>query len=228
MSKPLTKNPTLLTVLLSAATVAGYVAYRFTLGGADSVVDPMAGMHADDNAGQDTASALAAQPSAAGPGLVDALPALPFDVLGGSGVTLDSYAGRPLLINFWATWCGPCLKEIPLLREFHTAQAGIDVIGIAVDDPADVASFAADTLEFNYPVLLGLTAGYEAMAVFRNDASAMPFSVFVDAEGAVLGKYYGELHDEELAAFAGTIEALGAGRIDRAAARERIATLQLH
>jgi thiol-disulfide isomerase/thioredoxin len=225
MSKPLTKNPTLLTALLSAATVAGYVAYRFTLGAADTPAGPAAGMevgheHAEDEADAD----LLAQSAPARPGLVDALPAIAFDELDGSRTSLDALTGRPMLINFWATWCAPCLKEIPLLKDFHAEQAGLDVIGIAVDDPEDVMRFA-ETMEFNYPVLLGLTAGYEAMAVFRNDASAMPFSVFVAPDGAVLGKHYGELDAEQLEHFAATLEALDAGRIDRVGARGELAGL---
>jgi hypothetical protein len=84
----------------------------------------------------------------------------------------------------------------------------------------------AEEMQFNYPNLVGQSDGMDAMAVFRNDAGAMPYSVFVAADGAVLGVHAGELHEEHLANFVATLAALNAGDIDRSGARDRIAGLR--
>lgn len=201
----LTRNPTLLTAVLSLAALAGYVSYRLTLGAAA----PAASAH--EEAGHDHAHDMA-----------DALPDLEFPDLAGQPVALADFAGQPQLINFWATWCAPCLREIPLLKAFHEEQAGIGVIGIAVDRREAVLEYA-ETMQFNYPVLIDQVVGFEAMSVFRNDAGAMPFSVLTAPDGAVLGTHAGELDADHLEEFRATLAALAAGSIDRAGARERLA-----
>jgi thiol-disulfide isomerase/thioredoxin len=206
-SKPLTKNPTALTAVLSAAAVAGYVAYRFTA----SAVEQPAAETARSTESHDHTEALAGS-----------LPDVVLDDLAGTEVSLASYAGKPLLINFWATWCAPCLQEIPLLKSFHEAHAEIDVIGIAVDRFEPVLEYA-EQMQFNYPVLVGQTGAFDAMTVFHNDAQVMPFSTFTTADGAVLVSHAGILDQTQLDLFAATIEELTAGSIDLEQARERMA-----
>jgi len=209
----LTKNPTLLTALLSAATIAGYVAYRFTVGAGESSPPDMAAMESEHDHDHER------------PALADAMPEIVLDDLAGAPTALSSFVGRPLLINFWATWCAPCRREIPLLKTFHEQQQDIDVIGIAVDRVDPVLAYA-DEMQFNYPNLVGQSDGMDAMATFRNDAGAMPYSVFVAADGAVLGVHAGELHEEHLDNFVATIAALNAGEVDRSGAREMISGLR--
>jgi len=204
------KNPTLLTAVLSLAALAGYVSYRLTLGAA-------APPDAHEVAGHDHAHEA--------DGFAGALPDLEFTDLAGATVALPSFAGQPQLINFWATWCAPCLREIPMLKAFHEEADGIGVIGIAVDNREAVLEYAG-TMQFNYPVLIDQAVGFEAMAVFRNDAGAMPFSVFTAADGAVLGVHAGELDAGHLAEYRATLGELEAGTIDREAARERLAGLR--
>lgn len=213
----LTKSPTLLTALLSVAAIAGYVTYRFTTGaGAPAATGAAAEMAGQQEAHEPGADAAAA------PRLADALPDVTLNDLAGMPTALASFQGKPLLINFWATWCAPCLREIPMLKTFHDEHAGIDVIGIAVDRLDPVLEYAEE-MQFNYPVLVGQSDGMNAMAAFRNDAGAMPFSVLTDAAGAVLVTHAGELHAEHLEAFAATLGALAAGDIDRAGARRQLA-----
>jgi thiol-disulfide isomerase/thioredoxin len=209
-AKRLSRNPTLLTAVLSAAAVAGYLAYRLTAGGADDPAATMAG--SDGTQVRDTAASM----------FPDALPDIVFDDLAGQQVSLASFTGKPLLINFWATWCGPCLQEIPLLKSFHADNDAIDVIGIAVDGLDEVLGFA-DDMQFNYPSLVGQAGAFDAMTLYRNDAQVMPFSVYTTADGAVLATHAGALHPEQLAHFAETIELLTAGNIDFSEARERMA-----
>jgi len=203
----LSRHPTALTAVLSVAAIAGYVAYRFTLGGTDDPTDLAVIMDHDHDS-----------IDAAG----DMLPGIVLSDLAGSPTSLSSLAGEPLLINFWATWCAPCLREIPMLKAFHEDNPSIRVVGIAVDDADKVAEYAG-RMEFNYPVLVGVAEGMEAMAYLHNDAGAMPFSVFTAADGTVLGNHAGELHPEHLETLSATLAELTSGAIDEAEARERLA-----
>jgi thiol-disulfide isomerase/thioredoxin len=144
--------------------------------------------------------------------------------LNGAPAPLSGFAGQPLLINFWATWCAPCVREIPMLKEFHAQDPSIRVVGIAYDRFDDVVDYAAD-MQFNYPVIGFQTAALDAMNALHNEANVMPYSVFTAADGAVLGTYAGELHPEHLELVSATVAALVAGTIDRDEARERLEAL---
>ncbi len=111
----------------------------------------------------------------------------------------SEWSGKHRILNFWATWCAPCRREIPLLKEFQDAKAGdgIQVIGIAVDDLEPAVAYAGEAA-FNYPVLIGQE---DAMAVAEDNGVefvGMPITMFVSREGALLGRFYGELHQEQL------------------------------
>ncbi len=119
--------------------------------------------------------------------------------LDGNERAFSEYAGRHRMLNFWATWCAPCRREIPLLKTFQEEQGdeGILVMGIAVDF-MDAVQVYAEAAEFNYPILVG---EQEAMAVAESSGVqfiAMPFTMFVSREGQFLGAYLGELHREQL------------------------------
>jgi len=208
-TRNLSKHPTALTAVLSVAAIAGYVAYRFTLGGTDDPTD-LAAILDHDHDGVEGAD--------------DMLPGIVLRDLAGSPTSLSSLAGEPLLINFWATWCAPCLREIPMLKAFHEDNPSVRVVGIAVDDADKVAEYAS-RMEFNYPILIGVAEGMEAMAYLHNDAGAMPFSVFTAADGTVLGNHAGELHPEHLETLSATLAELTSGAIDESEARERLADL---
>ena len=138
----------------------------------------------------------------------------------------SEWAGRPRLLNFWATWCAPCRREIPLLKTFQSEQAedGILVMGIAVDFPDDVRAYA-EAAEFNYPILVG---EQDAMAVAESsgiDFIAMPFTMIVARDGRYLGAYLGELHRQQLDDIAGVLARLDDGAIDADAAAAELAVL---
>ena len=135
----------------------------------------------------------------------------------------DEYDGRHRLLNFWATWCAPCRREIPLLKEFQAEQGddGILVIGIAVDFMEEVQQYA-EAAEFNYPILVG---EMDAMAVAEQSGlqfHAMPFTMIVTADGEFLNAHFGELHRPDLDKISDVLARLDAGDIDTDAARKAL------
>jgi len=112
---------------------------------------------------------------------------------------LAEWAGQPLLLNFWATWCPPCREEIPLLAAAQDvyAERGLQVVGVAIDDAGPVRSFA-DEIGINYPSLLGGQSGDALMQQFGNRGS-LPFTVLIDRDGAVHATKLGPFTETELA-----------------------------
>ncbi|HUQ52820.1 MAG TPA: TlpA disulfide reductase family protein [Gammaproteobacteria bacterium] len=196
-------RPVLLTVALSAAAVLGFVAYR-------TFMPTPATEGADE--GPATSAALT----------VETLPDFSLGNLAGEQQSIQSWPGKPLLINFWATWCGPCLREIPMLKELQTARPDLQIVGIAIDKRDLVVGFAANT-QFNYPILIGQAEAWAAAAALGVNIYALPFTVFTAADGSILGVHTGELHAEHLEAFRTIADDLKAGTISVAEARGRIA-----
>jgi peroxiredoxin len=109
----------------------------------------------------------------------------------GKDVALAAYHGRPLVINFWATWCGPCKEEIPALVDLVNKYKAskLAVLGISIDDrPEDLKKFAAD-YKVNYPFLVGL--GHDELLEAYDAEFAVPISWFVDTAGCVTSKHTG-------------------------------------
>jgi thiol-disulfide isomerase/thioredoxin len=189
----------LLTAALSAAAVLGYLTYRGVTGNADSPAGDAAGA----------------------PLAVATLPDFSLQNLAGEQQSIRSWPGKPLLINFWATWCGPCLREIPMLKDLQAARPDLQVVGIAIDKPDLVTKFAGD-MQFNYAILMGQNEAWAAAGALGVDIFALPFTVFTAGDGSILGVHTGELHAEHLETYRDTVDALAAGRIDVNEARRRI------
>lgn len=112
---------------------------------------------------------------------------------------IDEWNGKILLVNFWATWCPPCKREIPAfidLQEKYGAQ-GFQVIGIALDDEQSVRDYA-DSFGVNYPVLVAEREGIALSQQYGDHLGALPFSVFVDRDGKILLTQTGELTHEHV------------------------------
>jgi thiol-disulfide isomerase/thioredoxin len=127
----------------------------------------------------------------------DTLPDITLADRDGKPTQLSSFGGRPLMVNFWATWCAPCRREIPLLNKIRAErqpQNG-EIVGIAVDFRDDVLKFAA-AVPLNYPLLIGEEDGLAAAEAFGM-GMAFPFSVFVDSKNRILTVKVGELHEDE-------------------------------
>ncbi len=204
------KGSAVLAAALSGLAIVGYVTYRAVL------TEPEPQPSADSQAAVVAADARPA-PAAT-------LPEFSLANLTGEPQSIYSWPEQALVINFWATWCAPCLREIPLLKDFQDAQRdnSITVVGIAVDRPDPVAAFVEE-MAFNYPVLVGQAEGMEAAASFGVDFFALPFTVFVDADRNVLGVHTGEIHAADLENLAAVLVALGRDEIDLDTARQRIA-----
>ncbi len=128
----------------------------------------------------------------------DHLPEFSLQGRDGKLVSIKAWAGKSLVINFWATWCAPCRREIPLLEALQRewAERGVAVIGIAVDHRHQVLAYA-DELKIAYPLLIGEQDALDAAAAFGVAAPAFPFTVFTDRRGEVVALYMGELHRPE-------------------------------
>jgi thiol-disulfide isomerase/thioredoxin len=147
-----------------------------------------------------TASA-AAQPGDAA--ALAALWALTLARPDGSDLVLADLRGKPLLINFWATWCPPCVKEMPELDRFHQAFSpqGWQVVGLAIDGPTAVREFLAK-VKVGFPIGLAGLGGTELVRSLGNAQGGLPFSVLIGASGQVLQRKLGETHFDELAGWA--------------------------
>ena len=117
------------------------------------------------------------------------------------------FDGRPTLVNFWATWCKPCLREMPLLQRLAENHPNrLNVVGIAIDEPGAVGEFV-DRLGITYPILIGTSDVRDTQRRFGNPDGMLPYSVLVDADGIIRWRHLGELEeamlDKALAALPG-------------------------
>ncbi|PIQ37005.1 MAG: hypothetical protein COW59_09580 [Lysobacterales bacterium CG17_big_fil_post_rev_8_21_14_2_50_64_11] len=145
-------------------------------------------------------AAPAAPPGLTVVGVGERLPALSWPQLDGNRVELAALRGRPLLINYWASWCGPCIQEMPVLDAFATSQGeqGIRVLGVALDNEADVRAFLGKR-PVNYAIALEPPSGDDSSVRLGNRHSVLPFSVLIDADGQVLAHKEGSFSHKALA-----------------------------
>ena len=128
-------------------------------------------------------------------------PAIEFELpaLDGSKVQRSSFDGRVQVINFWAPWCAPCRREIPVLQalreEFGSAR--VEVLGIALDEPQAVRDYVKE-MGIDYPILLASMSDFGLMRAYGNDRDALPFTVIVDAQGRLHTRKLGEYHENDL------------------------------
>lgn len=139
---------------------------------------------------------------------------------------LSDWHGKGRLVNFWATWCAPCRREIPLLKSTQEAQAGnnIQIIGIAVDFQEDVEAYAEEA-EFNYPILVGQEDAMAAAEVSGIDFLGLPFTIVVAPGGELLTTHVGEIVAEHIDLIVTVFADVESGRMDIAGAREALQAL---
>ena len=202
----------LIAAVLLASAAAGFLLHRFLAPGRPTLYAVPA--------------ASARPPDSESPAPSRPLPAQLPDIAlpGPDGVThrVADWKGRPLLVNFWATWCDPCRREIPLLntlRHEHAAD-GLQIVGIAVDSREAVQQYTADH-GIDYPLLIAEQGGLAAVSAFGMD-TVLPFSVFADRQGRILTLKVGELHRDEAELVLERLRQVDAGTLTLSAAREQI------
>ena len=202
--------------LVIGAGVAGFLLHRLTKPEGQTL-RPIAAL--PPTAAAPHATVAAPAPSTAAP---EQLPEISLPDVAGKLHHLSEWRGRPLFINFWATWCEPCRREIPLLKSLRreNARNRLEIVGIAIDQQQSVQEFVKK-LGIEYPVLVGEKGGLEAVSAFGMD-TVLPFTVVADPEGRIVALKVGELHRDEAAFILARLADLSAGRITLAAAREQI------
>jgi thiol-disulfide isomerase/thioredoxin len=162
-------------VVAIAATIGGfYAGHVFT--GNDSVAATQAGGDAVDQLWKAT------PPGAAG-----------------TSQPLAAFKGKPVVVNFWASWCGPCVKEMPALSALQRdyQKKGITFIGLGVDSEKNINDFLK-RVPVDYPVYVAGFGGADLARNFGNNAGGLPFTVVIDAKGTVRTTKLGEVDESEL------------------------------
>lgn len=130
---------------------------------------------------------------------VGALMAASLPDVNGKPRALHAWRGKLLVVNFWATWCPPCLEEIPIFIDLQSrlGARGLQCVGIAVDDPQRVREFA-HAKAINYPLLVDQRGGIELSRAAGNLQGGLPYTVVLDQRGRLLGRFHGIVRQAEL------------------------------
>ena len=127
------------------------------------------------------------------------LPDINFPDVSGNFHSISEWGGKILIINFWATWCPPCLKEIPefIAMQEQYSDIGLQFIGIAIDDQDSVQEYLLST-KINYPILIGGVTGIALAQELGNSFDAVPFTLIVNQQGQIIHRQPGEFSREQL------------------------------
>ncbi len=112
--------------------------------------------------------------------------------------SISDWDGQVILVNFWATWCPPCVREIPAFNQLYESykDKGFTIIGIALDNKQDVIDFI-DPMGVEYPILLGDQQGIKLTQDYGNRLGVLPFSVIIDRQGRIIERHRNEMTFEE-------------------------------
>lgn len=135
-------------------------------------------------------------------GAIQQLMSLSLNDSQGTNQKLAQWQGKFLLVNFWATWCAPCVQEMPelsaLQKEFSdNKNSHIQFIGMGIDSPSNIAEFAKK-LQISYPLFTAGMEGTELSRQLGNQAGGLPFTVLISQDGSLLKSYSGRLNIEQL------------------------------
>ena len=182
-----------------------------------AIVAALSGFYAariwnDRNSASAISSDTDTQPAAKPPVLT--LPEFSLKNRDGVMQSVHSWPGKSLMLNFWATWCAPCRREIPLLMSLQKEHAaeGVQLVGIAVDFREDVLKYA-DLNKIDYPLLIGEQDGLQAVDAFGIEAVGFPYTVFTDSQGNIVTTHIGELHREQAELILTTVRQINKGEL---------------
>ena len=150
-----------------------------------------------------TGLALKKQPNGLDSETQQALWNAEFDTPDGQVLKMQNLQGRPLVINFWATWCAPCVEEMPLLDIFfrQNVSKGWQMVGLAIDQPSRVRQYLSQNA-ISYPIGLAGLTGTELGRYLGNEVGGLPFTVVLDGKGGVIQRKLGKLSAQEIQAWA--------------------------
>ena len=175
--------------------LAGFAAVAVVFG----VIGALVGTHQKAPAPLTSTPAPVAPGAALGP--VDSLYAQSMNDAAGTPHALSQWKGKAMVVNFWAPWCAPCVKEMPELAALATDSAAknINVIGIGIDSPTNIAEFAAK-VKVTYPLYVAGMSGTDLSRAFGNTSGSLPYTVLIGADGRVRKTYLGQLKFDQLKA----------------------------
>jgi len=113
-------------------------------------------------------------------------------------VSMQQFLGKPLVLNFWATWCAPCVQEMPDLDVLYRAHPQVGLVGMAVDTAANVRKFV-QKVPVSYPLLIGGHASIDTMRDLGNNRGGLPFTVLFNAQGQIQHQLLGQVQPARLA-----------------------------
>lgn len=133
--------------------------------------------------------------------LADKRPAFQLPDLDDRLQSIEQWDGQVLVLNFWATWCPPCVREVPMLVELQheLGRKGLQIIGIAVDK-REVTQEFVDQAKVNYPILYGVQNALEVSQLYGNEVGALPHTAIIDRQGLIRHVFQGELERDALEA----------------------------
>lgn len=181
---------------LLMATVAVFLFVGFHDGGTDARMSADAGGRSH-SVGIDGAASV---PPVAGVGDVpDALWSLTLPAPEGGERAMASWRGRPVVVNFWATWCAPCVEEMPDLDRLQREHPGVQFVGIGIDSAANIRTFL-QKVQVEYPLMMFETGGTTAMRGLGNRSGGLPYTLVLDAQGRLTHTILGRVDPADLAA----------------------------
>lgn len=197
-------------IVAVVAAAAGFVIYRFALA---PHIEPAPAMQAQ-------LPAATAEPAETG--APAELPEFSLPDLDGNATSIRHWTGKSMIVNFWATWCAPCRREIPLLRQLQAEQAasGFQVVGVAGDAHDDVVKYAQD-IGIDYPILID--ADMQAVTQFAAGSIGFPFTVFTDNQDRIVAIHLGELTRPQSEVFIDAVTRVNKGELTPTAARSVVA-----
>lgn len=197
-----------------AAAAAGFGLYRFG-------IEPKISASIDQPTAAAPSTAVESEPSS---GLPTVLPDFSLADRAGNKTSIHSWPGKSMIVNFWATWCGPCRREIPLLKELQKehGDAGFQIVGIAVDVREDVLKYA-DEMKIDYPILIGEQDALDAVNLFGLASIGFPFTVFTDNQGRIVLTHLGELTEAQSEVMLDAVTRVNSGEFTPARARTVVA-----